>query len=126
MKRYKVSSRYLDKCISTIELNCYNHPSGAFTGDALKQFCSKPKNIQAIRLLEATHEIKTFIPNNSVTPEIIWLNDKGILHSYEKTEKRMSAIKGFIAGVMTTLISTTILPYLFNLLTSQLIIWLQQ
>lgn len=120
MKKYKISSRYLDKCIGIIESNCYSHPSEAFTGDTLEQFCSKPKNIQAIRLLQAAHEIRTFIPNNAKLPSAIWLEDKGILHSYAKIEKRKSAIKGFIAGVMTTVISTTILPYLFNLITSQL------
>lgn len=118
MKKYKISPRYLDKCISTIEDNCYNTPLRAFTGDALAEFCSKPKNVQALRLLEAAHEITATTPDGAPHPAIVRLDDKGVLHSYTKREKRISAIKGFIAGVISTIISTALFPYLFNLLVS--------
>ena len=118
MKKYKISSHYLDKCISTIEDNCYNTPLQAFTGDALAEFCRKPKNVQALRLLEAAHEIIATTPDGAPHPAIVRLDDKGILHFYTKREKRISAIKGFIAGIVSTIISTVLFPYLFNLLTS--------
>ena len=118
MKKYKISSRYLDKCIRTIEDNCYNTPLQAFTGNPLAEFYSKPKNVQALRLLEAAHEITTTTPDGAMHPAIVWLDDKGVLHFYTKREKRLSVIKGFIAGVVSTVISTVLFPYLFNLLTN--------
>ncbi len=118
MKKYKISSRYLDKCISTIENNCYSTSLQVFTGNALSEFCSKPKNVQALRLLEAAHEITTTTPDGAMHPAIVRLDDKGVLHFYTKREKRLSAIKGFIAGVVSTVISTVLFPYLFNLLTN--------
>lgn len=120
MKKYKISSRYLDKCIRIIEDNCYNTPLQAFTGNALAEFCSKPKNVQALRLLEAAHEITATTPDGAPHPAVVWLDDKGVLHFYTKREKRISAIKGFIAGVVSTIISTTLFPYLFHLLISPL------
>lgn len=120
MKKYIITPRYLDKCISTIEDNCYGGFSRAFTGSALSEFCGKPKNIQALRILEATHEIRTSTPNGSDCPAAVWLEDKGILHSYTKREKRKSAIKGFIAGIVSTVISSVLFPYLFTLLISRL------
>ena len=118
MKKYKISSRYLDKCISTIENNCYSTSLQVFTGNALSEFCSKPKIVQALRLLEAAHEITTTTPDGAMHPAIVRLDDKGVLHFYTKREKRLSAIKGFIAGVVSTVISTVLFPYLFNLLTN--------
>lgn len=116
MKKYKISSRYLDKCIRRIEYGCCNNPTQAFTGESLAEFCSNPKNIQALRLLEAADEIRTASADGGTRPGAVWLESKGILHSYTKSEKRKSAIKGFIAGAASTAIATVIFPYLFDLL----------
>lgn len=120
MKKIKITSHYLDYCIEVIEENCYSNHSQCFTGTALLEFCSKPKNIKALRLLEAAHEIRTLTPDGGVCPAAVWLEDNGILHSYAKREKRISAIKGFIAGIISTVISTSLFPYLLSLLFSRL------
>ena len=115
LKKYTVSKRYLDKCINIIQFHCYSN-GNTFTGDELQSFCEKPKNLLAIHLLEAMHEIRTSTPDGSSIPLAIWLEDAGVLHSYAKREKCIAAIKGFILGIISTIISTTLFPYLFNLL----------
>lgn len=115
MKKYLVTSIYLDRCIKTIEKNCFTNPNGAFTGKALSEFCSNPKKLYALHLLEASGEIRMAITDRSEIPSVVWLESKGMLHSYTKWGKIVSAVLGFIAGVL----STTVIPYVFQLMLSQ-------
>lgn len=111
-----ISSHYLNKCVHIIEENCYSSPSGVFAGDNLDIFCSRPKNLEALRLLSFSGEIKTDSSDGIGRPCVVWLTDKGALHRYTAREKRLSAIKGFIAGILSTVISTQLIPYLVSLL----------
>ena len=111
-----ISSHYLNKCIRIIEKNCYGNPTGVFSGDNLDRFCSSPKNREALHLLFASGEIKTDSSDGTERPFLIWLTDKGALHRYTAREKRLSAIKGFIAGILSTVITTQLIPYLVSLL----------
>lgn len=115
MKKYTVSKHYLDKCINEIQFHCYSN-GNIFAGNELQVFCANQKNLCAIRLLEAMHEIRTSTPDGSAIPCAIWLEDAGVLHTYAKREKRIAAIKGFILGIISTVISTTLFPCLFNFL----------
>lgn len=115
MKRYLITSHYLDKCIRTIEEHCYSS-SGFFAGDALDQFCSNPKNLQALRLLEAADEIRTDAADGCSRPYIIWLEKKGALHLYTSRQKRIAATKGFIGGIISTIIASNLFPYLLSIL----------
>lgn len=112
MKKHLVTSIYLDRCIKTIEQNCFTNPSGAFVGESLSEFCSNCKKLYALHLLEASGEIRMLISSNSEIPSVVWLENKGMLHSYTKWAKIISAVFGFIAGV----ISTTVIPYVFQLI----------
>lgn len=114
MKKYKISTRYLDKCISEIECNCLLY--GSFNGIELLKFCENQKRLYAAHLLEASGDIRMVKPDNSDIPSVIFLENKGLLRSYTKYEKSVSSVKGFIVGV----ISTTVIPYLFNMIASQL------
>lgn len=115
MKKYFVTSIYLDRCIKTIEQNCFTNPNGAFMGEELSKFCSTPKKLYALHLLEASGEIRMTISDSSEIPSIVWLENKGMLHSYTKWVKIVSAVFGFIAGVL----STTVIPYVFQLMLPQ-------
>lgn len=116
MKKYHVSSGYIDRTIKTIETNCFLNADCAFSGAELLRFCTKPKNLYALHLLEASGEIRMLKSDASEYPYAVFLENKGLLHSYTKWEKTASTIKGFIAGV----VSTTIIPYLFQLLVTSL------
>ena len=116
MKKYFITSIYLDRCIKTIEQHCFMNPNSSFHGEALSAFCSKPKNLYALHLLAASGEIRMDISDRSEIPSVVWLENKGMLHSYTKWQKIKSAILGFIAGVF----STTVIPYLFQLLVNTL------
>ena len=118
MKKYKLSNRYLDKCMGEIEHNCLLY--GHFSGLELNKFCQNPKHLYAIHLLDASGDIRMVKPDNSEIPTVIFLESKGLLRSYTKYEKTVSSIKGFIVGA----ISTTVIPYLFEILTNQLPLWL--
>lgn len=113
-----VSSHYLNKCVRIIKENSYSNPSDVFSGNSLDHFCSCPKNREALRLLYASGEIKTDSSDGADHPLLVWLTDKGALHRYTAREKRLSAIKGFIAGILSTVISTQLIPYLVSLLLS--------
>jgi len=111
-----VSSRYLNKCVRIIEENCSTNPSGVFSGDALSDFCSHPKNLEALHLLDASGEIQTDASDGGEQPYLVRLTNKGALHRYTAREKRLAAVKGFIAGILSTVISTQLIPYLISLL----------
>jgi hypothetical protein len=116
MKKYHVSSGYIDRAIKIIEVNCFSNMDGSFCGAELQKFCKNPKNLYTLNLLEASGEIRMAKTNNSEMPYAVWLENKGMLHAYTKWEKRIASIKGFLAGVL----STTIIPYIFELLVTQL------
>lgn len=124
MKKYHVSSGYTDRLINKIEIGCFSNPNGTFCGSELSKLCLKPKNLYALHLLEASGEIRMSIPNNSEIPCAIWLENKGMLHSYTKYQSSISAIKGFlsgvVAGVLTTIIAEVVLFYLIPLLANTL------
>lgn len=111
-----IPSHYLNKCVRIIEENCYRSPSSVFAGNTLAEFCSRPKNLEALRLLNASGEIQTDMSDGTERPYLVWLTDKGALHRYTVREKRISAIKGFIAGILSTIISTQLVPYLISFL----------
>ena len=114
MRKYHISSRYLDKCIRIIENNCYSSSSECFSGESLQNFCNKPKNLYALKLLEALGEVYLYKADGASVPYTIRLENSGVLHTYNIREKRKSAIKGFVAGVLSALLSTYVLPYVFS------------
>ena len=120
MKLHKIHPHYLDKCMAIITEHCFSNPQQAFYGEELQQFCYKSKNVYALHHLASRDELRLVIPNNSNIPTAVFLEKKGVLHSYVRRESRSSAIKGFVIGV----ISTTVIPYLFNQLVIQLPHWL--
>lgn len=111
----KLSSRFIDKCMKTIENNC-NNPQNVFIGKELSSFCSNPRNLKALSILEAHGEVRSAKADGSQVPCAVYLESKGVLHFYVKREKMVSGIKGFILGVLSAFIANTLLPYLFNLL----------
>lgn len=113
MKKYNISLHYLDKYMSIIQDNCINHSS--FHGKELSTFCSEPKNLQAIHILEAKGEVRCVTPDNSDEPVAIWLEKEGTLHFFIKHEKRLSAIKGFLIGCLTGIISSVIFSVVFHM-----------
>ena len=110
MKKYYVSSGYIDRLIKKIEIGCFSNPTGTLSGVELLKLCLKPKNLYALHLLEASGEIRMSKTNNSEIPNAVWLENKGMLHSYTKWEKFKSGFWGFVIGVF----STTIVPYAFQ------------
>ena len=120
MKIHKIHPHYLDKCMAIITEHCFSNPQQAFTGEELEKFCSKSKNVYALQHLASMDEVRLIIPNNSTIPVAVFLEKAGVLHSYVRRENRSSALMGFVLGV----ISTTVIPYLFNQLVTQLPQWL--
>lgn len=120
MKTRSISTHQVEKTMKIIYDNCTNSNSGAFTGKALASFCSDSKNLQAIQILEATNEIRCSYVDGSNIPLIIWLEDNGILHFFNKDEKRKAAIKGFILGCVTGIFSSVVLPLFLTWLTNML------
>lgn len=106
MKKYKLSSSYIDRTMNKIEYHCLSDMNETFCGPELSKFCSKPKNVYAIRLLEASGEIRTIKADNSEIPSAIFLENKGVLHSYTKAEKIKSSINGFFVGLFSGIIAT--------------------
>lgn len=126
MKKYKITERYLDKCMEIITEHCFSNPQQAFFGEELQKFCSDSKNIYALHYLASMDELRLVLTDESTIPTVVYLEKKGILHSYVRREKRYSAIKGFIVGVVATIFTGLILPILANTATTLLTQWLLQ
>ena len=112
MKKYKLSNRYLDKCMGEIEHNCLLY--GHFSGLELNKFCQNPKHLYAIYLLDASGDIRMVKPDNSEFPTVIFLENKGFLRSYTNREKLVSSVKGFIAGVISGVLVTVCSQFILN------------
>ena len=112
MKKYKLSNRYLDKCMGEIEHNCLLY--GHFSGLELNKFCQNPKHLYAIHILDASGDIRMVKPDNSESPTIIFLENKGFLRSYTQREKLFSAVGGYIAGVISGILVTVGSQLLLN------------
>ena len=126
MKIHKIHPHYLDKCMFIITEHCFNNPQQAFYGEELQKFCTNPQNVYALHHLASMDELRLVIPDNSTIPSTVFLEKKGILHSYVRREKRYSAVNGFITGVLATIFTGLILPILANTATALLTQWLLQ
>lgn len=121
MKKYHVSSGYIDRTIKTIETNCFLNADCAFSGAELLRFCTKPKNLYALHLLEASGEIRMLKSDASEYPYAVFLENKGLLHSYTKWKKCVSGIKGFIAGLLSGILVTVGSQLLFGFISTLLL-----
>lgn len=102
----------MHRCLSKIEKLCFQSDTGVITGDDIAKLCSSPKNLKAIKALEASQYVSLIWIDNHNLPVGIREGEKTTLYALERSEIWLNRFLGFIAGILTSVLADYIIRLL--------------